>query len=154
MPYEPFYNFEHEDITFTALVNTEMIKSIYYFSSYLVKKCTPYLPFLAKMLLTAYAVFRISKEFCKLLTPGFELLELVSIASSLLVVSTFAYVITKMMNDLNAHLDKVKKERQELNDHVEELEKENEEMKTTFRIMMTYADPNVMQRRRVKQIKN
>ena len=154
MPYEPFYNFEHEDITFTALINSEMIKSTYYLLCYIVKKCTPYLPFLAKMTTTAYAIFRITKECSKFLTPGRELLELVYIASSALVVGTFVFVITKMTNDLNAHVAKLKGKHQELNQHIEDLEKENEEMKATFRTMLTYADPNVMQRKSVRKIKN
>ena len=150
MPYEPFYNFEHEDITFTALVNSEMIKAIYY----ILCKCVPYLPFLAKMTATIYAVFRILKEGSKYLTPGYELLELSCMASSALVVGAFAYIITKMTNELNEHLAKLKEEQKEKNEYIEELEKENEEMKSTFRTMMTYADPKVMQRKSTRKIKN
>jgi F0F1-type ATP synthase membrane subunit b/b' len=64
------------------------------------------------------------------------------------------YLSIKLLRGIEKHLDKVKTERKELQEQIEELERENEEMKNTFRLMVSYANPNVMERKKVKQIKN
>ena len=157
IPYEPFYNFEHEDIAFPALINEEMINTLFHLAS----ECLPYLPLLVKILMISSVAFYISSECIKILTPGYQILEFVYIVSCLFAACSLAYLATKIIKDLDNNLTKLKAEHKELNEknqelkeQLEDIEKENEEMKNTFRIMMTYADPSVMQRKRVKQIKN
>jgi cell division protein FtsB len=88
------------------------------------------------------------------LTPGQEYIEIIYILSSLTAFSSCLYLSIKILKGIEAHFDKIKKERKELQDQIEELERENNEMKNTFRLMVSYANPNVMERNKVKQIKN
>ena len=96
----------------------------------------------------------VAEQLWKLLTPNQQYSEIVYIMSSLLVMSSVLYVSLDMIWRLERHMGRLKEERRELQSHIEELERENEEMKNTFRAMVSYADPIVMSRKRVKQIKN
>jgi uncharacterized membrane protein YagU involved in acid resistance len=155
----PFYNFEHEDIQFAALVNHQMINSIIEFIGYIMPRVFPVLQLFASIyigwhLTHILGVPAIAKQLWGLFTPGQQYSEIIYVMSSLLVTVSTLYVCIDMLRRLERHLSHLKEQRKELQDHVEELEKENEEMKATFRLMVSYANPNVMQRKRVKQIKN
>jgi hypothetical protein len=153
LPYDRHYNTEHEDITFAAIVNEEMINSVYSLAG---KYIIPNWQFIVKSIaicaVTLYAANAFIK--LKLLTPGSEYIELVCIVVSLTTMVAVGYLATNLLKEMDAHLTRLVAERKEMNEYIEELEKENEEMKATFRTMLTHADPTVMQRKRVKRIKN
>jgi hypothetical protein len=158
----PIYNFEHEDITYTAFINEEMINSMLSVAIQFAPKIGQLVQ-IVKTLSTLYGIWyiyqllkipEIMNGVWKTLTPGQQYTELAYIASGLLVVIGFAITATSITNRMNAHLARLNNERDELKTHIEELEKENEEMKITFKTMMSYANPNVMLRKRVKQLKN
>ena len=163
----PTYNFEHDDIHFAALVNHQMINSIIEYIIYITPIVLPILQhfsiFYAALYASLYSIRYINKYTAassalkwswSLLTPGQQYVELAYIFSCLLVFALFLYVAINMLRRLERHLQQLKEERKELQEQIEELEKENNEMKATFRLMVSYADPAIMERKRVKQIKN
>lgn len=162
-----FYNFEHEDIHFPALINHQMVESIIELFVYIIHSLSPVASLVASLVATLIAsVYTILYVGCYInipailkwawsfLTPGQEYIEIIYILSSLLASGFCLYLSIKMLKGIEKHLDNVKKERKELQDQIEELERENDEMKNTFRLMVSYANPNVMDRKKVKQIKN
>ena len=145
------YNFEHEDITFPALMNHQMINSIIEF----LPNMWPIIQVAASVYVAWHLIHiihlpAVAEQLWKLLTPNQQYSEIVYIASSLLVAASALYVCLSMLWSIERHMTRLKEQRKELQSHIEELERENEEMKNTFRMMVSYANPNIMQRKRLK----
>ena len=122
----PFYNFEHEDIYYTALINHEMVNSMIECIVYLSPVLYPIVQILATLYI-GWVVISISDNF-KWITD--QHIEIMYILSSLLVMGSLLYISVDMLRRLETRLTKLKDERKELQDYVKELEKENEEMKS------------------------
>lgn len=150
--YQANYNFEHEDIHYTALINHAMINSLIDCFIYMQPILQP-LGLLLLVTICAYHLFKFIGilAFLKWLLNYVDVwahsyLEHTYFLSVCICLSSALFASVYLLQRLDALLDKVKKENEELQEHLDQLEKENEEMKSTYRIMLTYADTNTMQR--------
>ena len=158
----PIYNFEHEDITYTAFINEEMINTLLPILYKLVPKLSHVVKFVqvastCYCLWQVYHLFKIPQILAFLwsqLTPGCQWMEIAFIVTGLLMLCFYFVAATEISKNIDAYLKKVEMERQEMKDHIEDLEKENEEMKTTFKTMVSYANQEVMLRKRPKRLRN